>query len=71
MKGVASGEMVIRLNPRGSFPNRDANRQHSGSKACKERRITGAVGGVSGLERPYQTLQTGRVAHGNLLPSGS
>src|SRR5271157_6024169 len=33
-------------------------------------RSTG-VGRVSGLVRPDQTFQTGRVAHGNLVPSGS
>src|SRR5271157_4611250 len=67
MKGVESREIVIRSDLRGSFPNRDRNRQHSDAWARKECRITREVVGVSGLERSDQTLQTGCVAHGNLL----
>ena len=52
VKSVESREMMICTDPRGSFPNRGRNRQHSGAGAGKECRLTRQIGGVSGLERP-------------------
>ena len=39
VQGVESRELIIRPDPRGSFPNRDSDRQHSRAWAGKECRI--------------------------------